>query len=197
MQARLRQVARLERLVVPYLMRKEQSDVDTGRFVAGIARTKLANIALLSLYGKPRMTKSLENAWQRCRKSSAWKACRARHPDFGDYNRDDNTTPFERYPAKKIAAYFERHFLPELPGADEREKFELIFRRVPSWLLWFTYADVNAHVLGVKIQIFPGRCSLKTRCGSFAPTTRTTLAARHRGIALAREKFPDRGPALG
>ena len=59
MQARLRQVARLERLVVPYLMRKEQSDVDTGRFVAGIARTKLANIALLSLYGKPRMTELL------------------------------------------------------------------------------------------------------------------------------------------
>jgi hypothetical protein len=151
MQTRLRHVARLERLVIPYLARKEQADVDSRRSVAGIARTKLANIALLSLYGKPRITESLENAWRRCRESSAWKACRERHPDFGDYNRDDNATPFERYPAKQIAAYFERHFLPELPGADEREKFELIFRSAAPWLLWFTYTDINAHVLGIKM----------------------------------------------
>ena len=151
MQTRLRQVARLERSVLPYLTREEQCDVQTRRFIERNARTKLANIALLVLYGEPRMTESLENAWQCCRQSSAWKACLQRHPDFGEYGRDDDATPFRSYSSKYIAAYFEKHFLPELPGADEREKFKLIFRSAPPWLLWFTYTDVSASVLNIKI----------------------------------------------
>jgi hypothetical protein len=37
---------------------------------------------------------------------------------------------------------------PELTNG---RKFELIFRSTPPWLLWFTYVDAAAHVLGIKV----------------------------------------------
>ena len=58
-QARLRRVARLESFVIPYLARLRQEDLQRPRLMLGSARTQLANIALLSLYGKPRLTEFL------------------------------------------------------------------------------------------------------------------------------------------
>ena len=50
-----------------------------------------------------------------------------------------------------IAKYFRRYFLPDLPGADEIEKFSLILKEAPPWLLWFTNADVEAYILGIEL----------------------------------------------
>lgn len=150
-QARLRRVARLESFVIPYLARLRQEDLQRPRLMLGSARTQLANIALLSLYGKPRLTESLEQAWRRCRESSAWKTCHQRYPEFDWYGRRDDASPFDRLSSRHIAECFEKHILPGLPGADESEKYELIFRRAPLWLIWFSYCDLHARIFGIKL----------------------------------------------
>jgi hypothetical protein len=50
-----------------------------------------------------------------------------------------------------IMQYFRKNFMPELPGADEKEKLDAIFETAPPWLLWFTHGDVHAHFLGLKL----------------------------------------------
>jgi hypothetical protein len=59
--------------------------------------------------------------------------------------------PFVDHAAGRIADYFSKYFLPDLPGDDELEKFSLIFKKASPWLLWFTYADVDARILGIKL----------------------------------------------
>ena len=149
-QARLRQVTRLEKLVRPYLERKQEAHSYTIQFMRNQAFIKLANLALLILHGDPKIDKSLSAAWQRCRESAAWKTCRERHPDFGSYGRDDNSSPFVRFSARDIAYYFRQYFFPDLPGADEIAKLDLIFKSAPPWLLWLTCGDVYARLLGIK-----------------------------------------------
>jgi hypothetical protein len=92
----------------------------------------------------------LLNAWEWCRESAAWQACREKHGGFDDYGRE-NGTPFISWSAKFIAEYFRKYFLPQLPGANEAEKFNAILKTAPPWLLWFTYGDMNARVLGLKL----------------------------------------------
>jgi len=58
--------------------------------------------------------------------------------------------------ASRIAKYFRKYFLPDLSGADETEKLNAIFEIVPPWLLWFTYGDLYAHILGVKLPDLSG-----------------------------------------
>ena len=150
-QARLRQVARLEKLILPYLKRQQEQKSQITEVIRKEAFVKLANLALLILHGDPKIDEPLIAAWQRCRKSAAWRACLKRHPDFGEYGRDDYATPFLSFSAMDIAKYFRKYFLPDLPGDDEKAKLDAIFVRAPPWLLWFTHGDVYATILGVKI----------------------------------------------
>jgi hypothetical protein len=148
---RLRQVARLEKLVQPYLERKQEQHSHMAGFMRNFAFRKLANLALLILHGDPKIDQPLSAAWQRCRESAAWKGCLNKHPDFGDYGRyEDYYTPFTRLGEMYIAAYFSRYFLPNIRGADVTDKLDVIFETAPPWLLWFTYGDVYACIFGVK-----------------------------------------------
>jgi hypothetical protein len=108
-------------------------------------------IALLVLYGDPKITESLELAWQRCRESSAWRNCIERDPDFCGSRSEHEDTPFIFYVAPDIARYFEKYFLPNLPGESEKEKLQRIFERAPSWLVYFTCADIYARLLSISI----------------------------------------------
>ncbi len=150
-QARLRQVARLEKLILPYLEWQQEQHSKITEGMRREAFVKLANLALLILHGDPKIDEPLSAAWQRCRKSAAWRACLERHPDFGEYGRDDYATPFLSFSAMDIAEYFRKYLLPDLPGGDEKAKLDAIFVRAPPWLLWFTHGDVYATILGIKI----------------------------------------------
>jgi hypothetical protein len=66
------------------------------------------------------------------------------------YGRDSCGDPFD-FGATGIAEYFRKYFLPDLAGRDEVGKFSLIFKKAPPWLLWFTYGDTNARILGIKL----------------------------------------------
>jgi hypothetical protein len=146
---RLRQVARLERCALPYIERKRRYDGETAASLRESAFRRAASVALLILHGDPRLGEPLRDAWVRCLQSPAWKACRAKHPDY--IGRYDEEAPFNMLGARGLAQYFRSYFLPELPGADETEKLNAVFAKAPIWLLWFTHADVIGVVLGLKV----------------------------------------------
>jgi hypothetical protein len=70
---------------------------------------------------------------------------------YSDTPRSDEEGPFDSQAASEIARYFRKYFLPDLPGADETEKLNLIFAKAPLWFLWFTHGDVIGTLLGLEL----------------------------------------------
>jgi hypothetical protein len=149
-QIRSRQVARLEKLAQPYIKRRQQSSAHIEAFMRKEAFEHVANLSLLILYGKPKIDEPLLDAWRRVLESTAWRECCEKHGGFDSYGREQGT-PFDSLGAMYIAKYFHKYFMPELPGADETKKLDAIFETAPPWLLWFTYGDMAARVLGLKL----------------------------------------------
>jgi hypothetical protein len=147
-QIRFRQVARLEKRALPYIERKRRYE-EENRIRSASNReddfAKVAHLALLILYGEPKIGEPLTYAWRRCRESRVWKACRERHPDI------DEESPFYEQGARVVAQYFREYILPDLPGADEIEKLNAVLAKAPPWLLWFTNAETSIFCLGLKL----------------------------------------------
>jgi hypothetical protein len=155
--ARRRQVARLEQLAKPILERKREGDARIFEFMKSEASIRIACLSLIILYGEPRIDEPLTIAWDRCAQSAAWRSCLERHPDFGGYGRfEERMSPFFSLGASYIAKYFRKYFLPELPGVDEKEKFDNIFVVAPPWFIWFTFVDVYAALFGIKLPDLSG-----------------------------------------
>jgi hypothetical protein len=80
---RARQVARLEKLALPYIDRKRREQEARAEARAS-EREKhfalVANLAVLILYGHPQVGEPLTFAWRRCVESKAWQACLEKHP---------------------------------------------------------------------------------------------------------------------
>ncbi len=180
-QARFRQIARLEKLATPFINRRREGKAHMLECTRKEAFDYIANLGLLILYGNPRIDEPLLNAWDRVRKSAAWQQCRKNHPDFAAYGHEDQgdfcehkckvdeyhgteyfdrssgmyiATPFDDLGLMYIAEYFRLYFIPDLPGADETEKLNAIFEKAPLWLLWFTHGDVCGSILGLKLPDF-------------------------------------------
>jgi hypothetical protein len=153
-QTRFRQVAHLERLAKPFLERRQEYDTQTYTYLREKAFRIAANLSLLILYGKPKSHESLRSAWERCRESAAWRSCREQNGGFDENGDERGGTPFDMLGAMQIAKYFRKHFLPALPGADEKEKLNAIFKTAPRWLLWFNHGDFCARLLGLKLPDF-------------------------------------------
>lgn len=151
--ARFRQTARLERLAEAKLSPKTKENVASQleESVRNHAATRIANLSALILYGDPKIDEPLSFAWERCLESAEWQKRREKYGGWDEYGGDTCGDPFVGYGATRIAKYFRKYFLPDLPGADEVEKFGLIFKRAAPWLLWFTYADASAQMLGIKL----------------------------------------------
>jgi|SRR5690349_20308053 len=149
--ARLRQTVRLEGLAAGYLRRREEGDSGFERSVRRNAYVHTANLSALILYGDPKIEEPLSFAWKRCLESAEWEKRRQKYGGWDGYGRDTCGDPFVSFGACGIAKYFREHFLPDLPGADEVDKYSLIFKKAPPWLLWFTYGDANARILGMKL----------------------------------------------
>ena len=149
--ARFRQTARLERLAEAYLRPREEPDSGVEEYVRKCAFIRTANLSALILYGDPKIDEPLSFAWSRCLESAEWQKRLEKYGGWDEYRRDHGDPFDSSLNATQIAKYFRQHFLPDLPGADEVEKFSLIFKKAPPWLLWFTYGDVNARVLGIKL----------------------------------------------
>lgn len=142
----MRQVVRLERRALPYIEEKRREQEAWMASIRESASVVVANLAFLILCGDPRIGEPLVHACRRCLVSSAWKACREKHPDYiGRQRRDEG--PLN----SRVAQYFRKYLLPDLPGANETEKLNLVFASAPLWLLWFTHADVIGSVHGLEV----------------------------------------------
>jgi len=144
----MRQIARLQRLAEPYLKQKEQDDRKWELTIRGAVQ-HAAVLAFLIRYGDPRLDESLSSACERCAASTAWKELREEfnsfilnQPEFKPYSSD----------AVSIMGDPVRHFvIASFPGADEKAKLKAAFIAAPPWLLWFTFADYTAKLLGLTL----------------------------------------------
>jgi hypothetical protein len=159
-QVRFRRVARLEKRALPYIERKRRYEEGTAASEAS-AREEgfitVANLALLILYGGPKIGEPLICAWRRCLESKAWKACREKHSDYFGRHGGEEKSPFDDQGAQSIAQYFREYILPDLPGADETEKLNAAFAMAPAWLLWFTHGEVAGVYLGLNMPDFSSK----------------------------------------
>ena len=115
-------------------------------------------LAFLIRHGKPKIEEPLSNACQRVSESKVWKAFRDEHfpspPAPHRYARVRPGRPFEPYSRDSVVVIGEylRHLvISSFPGVDEKAKLNAVFRSAPPWLLWFTFADYTAAVLGLEL----------------------------------------------
>ena len=150
-QARIRQVARLQRLAQPYLKQKEQDDQEWELTIRGAVQ-HAAVLAFLIRYGDPRDGEPLAAACERCVASSAWTKCCGQFPWFLQDPSGDNA--FRPHSSDRVTCMGDplRHFvIASFPGADEKQKLNTAFAAAPPWLLWFTFADYTAKLLGLTL----------------------------------------------
>jgi hypothetical protein len=172
-QARLRRIARLEKRALPYIARKQQQKQKAAAEAREDAFIRLANVAILLLYGNPKIGEPLTEAWQRCLQSEDWQAYRAKYSQpILAYGYE--ATPFGPEGARAFAEYFRQYILPDLPSAGEVEKLNALLAKAPRWLLWFTYADFAGVLLQLnlpdgfdKSRYFRPQCGVHLPKGSF------------------------------
>lgn len=150
---RLRRIARLERLAEPYLKWKSGIEKEWQRTLVGAAE-HAAVLAFLIRYGNPQLDEPLECAIQRCGEAAAWKECRNEFNLNNYRGLDGEEYRFPAHDRNSISTIGEpvRHFvISSFPGSDEKQKLDRVFAAAPPWLLWFTFADYTAALLGLTL----------------------------------------------
>jgi hypothetical protein len=158
-QIRFRQIARLEKRALPYIKRREGVAQQLRNLRHG-AVAHAAVLAFIMRYGNPQIGEPLSEACRRVTESEAWKACREKFPAATDYRYrhkssfDRNESLFEPNNRDRVLLLADplRHVLVStLPGADEKDKLNRLFKSAPPWLIWFTFADYTAKVLDLNL----------------------------------------------
>jgi hypothetical protein len=153
-QVRIRQVARLEKLAQPHIERSRQTK-EQWQALRMQACAHAAIFAFLIRYGNPAIDEPLSCAWQRCSESSEWiESCR-RFPCCRPICWSiDAKYPFEPdspISATVIGGPLRHVIIAGFPGADEKDKLDLVFASAPPWLIWSTFADYTAELLGLTL----------------------------------------------
>jgi hypothetical protein len=150
-QSRLRRIARLERLAQPYLKRKKQADRQWQLIRSGAA-DHAAVLAFLIRYGKPRIDEPLSRAYQRCSESDAWKECCDQFSSLLlDERKQRAFEPYDRNKVNIIGAPLRHIVISSFSGVNEKQKLENAFTSAPPWIIWFTFADYTAELLGLRL----------------------------------------------
>jgi hypothetical protein len=155
--ARVRQIARLQKLAQPFLKRKHDENLEWMWTVYGAAN-HAAVLAFLIRYGNPRIDEPLSRACERCAYSAAWKDCCAEFESLrapgSEYLGVQSPGPFRPHnmdSVKIIGAPLRHVIISTYSGADEKQKLEAALALAPPWLLWFTFADYTAKLLNLTI----------------------------------------------
>lgn len=150
-QVRFRQIARLEKLAQPYVKQRRQIEREWQKVRWG-AVAHAAALVFLIRYGHPQIDEPLSNAWQRMRASDAWKECWDRFPaDLFGWEQQHIVEPYDRDGVSFLGEFLRHAVISNFPGADEKEKLCAVFSSAPPWLIWFTFADYTAKLLGLKL----------------------------------------------
>jgi hypothetical protein len=149
-QIRFRQIARLEKRAVPYIQQRQ----GLAQQLRNLHRGAVAHAAVLAFvmrYGNPQIGEPLSEACRRVTASETWKTCCEKFP-ICRYHRNENL--FEPYSRDRVFSVGDplRHVLVStLPGADEKDKLNRVFKSAPPWLMWFTFADYTAKLLDLNL----------------------------------------------
>jgi hypothetical protein len=89
----------------------------------------------------------------RVAKSEFWGLfCQKFPPDRTIYPNDfEYSFPFTRDQVPIIGDQLRHVSIATFPGANEKEKLNRVLRSAPPWLLWFTFADYSAKLLGLDL----------------------------------------------
>jgi hypothetical protein len=148
-QTRSRQIARLEKRALLHIKQREGIE-QQWRQVRDGAVAHAAVLAFLVRYGNPQMDEALSDACRRFAESEAWKACCEKFPESCKNYRDEYLfEPYNRDMVFLIGNPLRHILISTFPGTDERDKLNRIFRSAPPWLMWFTFADYTAELLGL------------------------------------------------
>ena len=169
---RLRQIARLEELAQPYIERRRQIEKEWQSIPPGAA-AHAAVLAFVIRYGDPKIGEPLSCAWERFISTDVWKehcdkleAMELEHLDDERKEYDDKTpsgdrfafgaltyrqlnSPYNRAGAMIRGTFLRHELIARFSGATEKEKLERVFASAPPWLIWFTFADYTAELLGL------------------------------------------------
>jgi hypothetical protein len=151
-QIRFRQIARLEKRAVPYIQQRQGSAQQLRNLHRG-AVAHATVLALLVQYGNPRLEEPLSCAGERVAKSEYWGLFRQKFPpDSTIYPGGfEYSFPYTRNQVTQIGDALRHIAIATFPGADEKEKLNCVLRSAPPWLLWFTFADYSAKLLGLSL----------------------------------------------
>jgi hypothetical protein len=148
---RFRQIARLEALAQPYIKRRQQTE-EEWRLTRVGAAAHAAVLAFLIRYGNPTIDEPLSCAWQRCSESSAWKEyCDRFDSDRWPLDEEYPFRPDNRNVTQVIGMSLRHVVIASFPGADEKEQLDAVFASAPPWLIWFTFGDYTAELLGLTL----------------------------------------------
>lgn len=139
-QARRQRVARLEKMSELYIEQVRQFNDLADAVLAEKALAHAVNLSVLIVYGDPKIDEPLSSAWQRC----------GNDPANPDGLLTQARPPFNEAAATS-AVIFRELLIPNLPGADEKEKLDAVFASAPPWLIWFTFGDFTADLLGLRL----------------------------------------------
>ena len=79
-------------------------------------------------------------------------SCCEKFPVCTWYRRYYSFKPHTRDNVAFIVGHPLRHvLLSALPGADEKDKLNRVFKSAPPWLIWFTFADYTAKLLDLNL----------------------------------------------
>jgi hypothetical protein len=151
-QTRFRQIARLEKRALPYIKQRERAAQESQNLHRG-AVAHAAVLAFVMRYGNPQMGEPLSEACLRVAESEAWKDCRDKFPLYTFYPHL-NGNLFQPCTRECVLLFGDplRHvLLSTLPGADEKDKLNHVFKSAPPWLIWFTFADYTAKLLDLNL----------------------------------------------
>ncbi len=146
---RFRQIARLEKRAQPYLERKSRIESDWQRTLRGAA-AHAAVLAFLVRYGNPRIEEPLSCALERCAESAAWKEC-CEEFKLSSVRADSFPVDPSADSVTIIGQPLRHVIISSFPGVDEKQKLDRVFAAAPPWLLWITFADYSAELLGLTL----------------------------------------------
>ncbi len=150
-QSRLRQIARLEKLAEPYFERRRQLWREFQLTQLGAAG-HAAILAFLVRYGDPRIDEPLSRACQRVSESDVWHTCCAKYLyHFIRRGRAFPFKPYDRDSASCIDMPLRHMVISNFCGRSEKDKLNAVFSTAPPWLIWYTFGDYTARLLGLKI----------------------------------------------
>ena len=68
-----------------------------------------------------------------------------------NWEQQHTVEPYNRDGIFSLGPFVRHAVISNFPGADEKQKLNAVFSSAPPWLIWFTFADYTAKLLGLKL----------------------------------------------